>query len=93
MGKCYQSLHGMEDRLVNILAAKDSYTAYLKECARLDLTHSADKEGHETHGSMTADARRMYKIEKYKRDKSAKARINVCVNCLLDALISSTVPF
>jgi hypothetical protein len=76
-GKCYQSLRGMENRLVNVLAAKDAYTAYLELCTKLGVVHSADLEGRNEQSSMTADAKRQFKIDKYKRDKAAKTRINV----------------
>jgi hypothetical protein len=76
-GKCYQSLRGMENRLVNVLAAKDAYTTYLELCTKLGVVHSADLEGRNEQSSMTADAKRQFKIDKYKRDKAAKTRINV----------------
>lgn len=81
-GKCYQSLQGMENRLVNVLAARDSYTTFLEACTAFGLVHSADQEGRSEQGKMTADAKRQFKIDKYKRDKAAKARINVDLSAL-----------
>lgn len=63
--------------MVNVLAAKDSFTEFIKLCTKLGLVHNADLEGNNDQQSMTPDAKRQFKIDKYKRDKAAKSKINV----------------
>lgn len=67
----------MENRLVSLLSAKDSYNTFLEVCTTVGLVHGADLDGRNEQERMTADAKRQFKIDKYKRDKAAKARIHV----------------
>jgi len=73
--KCYQSFKGMEDRLNNVLSSKSSLNTFLQKCTRFGLLHEEDRDYMKS-SAMSADLKRNAKIDKFKRDRAAKARIN-----------------
>mmetsp|Transcript_15013 Transcript_15013/g.25046 ORF Transcript_15013/g.25046 Transcript_15013/m.25046 type:complete len:386 (+) Transcript_15013:2596-3753(+) len=76
-GKCYASLQTLEERYSNLLLAKESFCSYLELCSKLNLLHETEQEARSSSSNrMSAEEKRLYKIEKFKRDKAARNRMN-----------------
>eukprot|EP01032_Pedospumella_encystans_P032848 gene32848-37095_t len=54
---------------------KSSYNTFLQKCTRFGLLHEEDRDYMKS-AAMSADLKRNAKIDKFKRDRAAKARIN-----------------
>eukprot|EP00981_Chlorochromonas_danica_P007036 scaffold1534_cov158-Ochromonas_danica.AAC.8 len=72
--KVFESIRDIDNRKVNLLNAKESLTQYLEICQAYRILHPSDVKKWEK-APMTAEDRRMAKIEKFKREKAMKQRI------------------
>lgn len=72
--KAYQTIRSMEHRRINLMCAKESFQKFLQHCSDYRLLHESEARKADN-APMSADDKRTAKIEKYKREKAAKQRI------------------
>eukprot|EP01031_Cornospumella_fuschlensis_P030560 gene30560-36933_t len=72
--KCLMSIRDMDKRRSNLLQAKDFLDDFLHSCSLYGVLHESEMKKVEN-AVMSAEEKRNSKIEKYKRDKAAKLRM------------------